>query len=265
MMTGFDHTILGTRRILLVEDVVMNQDLACRILHSWGMKVDVASNGREAVDKVRTQSYDLILMDIQMPEMDGVEATMAIRKMPDASKSALPIIAVTANVLKSDKERYLLSGINDILAKPYSEGGLFQIIGQNLGVLPKENPKSDSNAYQQPNAYPLYDLGMVRSVSGGDETFVLKMVDLFLSTIPQSLSEIRQQCDSKDWEALGKSAHKLKSTIDSLGILSLKQDIRLLEKYGRNKENISGMPQLVNKILTGMESCVELVRKDFGR
>ena len=263
-MTGIDHSILGIRKILLVEDVVMNQDLACRILHGWGMKVDVASNGREAVDKVLAQSYDLILMDIQMPEMDGVEATIAIRKMPDTSKSTLPIIAVTANVLKSDKERYLLSGINDILAKPYTEGGLYQVIGQNLGVLPKEVSAVPTAAHQS-ESHPLYDLGMVRSVSGGDETFVLKMVDLFLSTIPQSLSEIRQQCDKKDWEALGKSAHKLKSTIDSLGILSLKQDIRLLEGYGRNKENISGIPGLVDKIVEGMENCMALVRKDFGR
>ena len=264
-MPGIDYSILGTRNILLVEDVVMNQDLACRILHGWGMKVDVASNGREAVDKVLSHSYDLILMDIQMPDMDGVEATIAIRNIPDTSKSRLPIIALTANVLKSDKERYFLSGINDILAKPYTEGGLFQVIAQNLGVLPKENSLVRTNDNTRTSAAPLYDLTMVRSVSGGDESFVLKMVDLFLSTIPQALTEIRKQCNQKDWEALGKSAHKLKSTIDSLGIVSLKQDIRLLEGYGRNKENISGIPELVDKIVGGMESCMELVKKDFGR
>jgi len=262
-MTVIDYKSMGKRKILLVEDVVMNQDLACRLLQGWGMEVDVASNGREAVEKVSENSYDIVLMDIQMPEMDGVEATRVIRKMPDYVKAGLPIIAVTANTLKTDKELYISAGMNDILAKPFTEEGLFRIMGSQLGVqINSEMEKMLPNENNQPNT-PLYDLTMVRSVSGGDESFVLKMVDLFLTTIPQSLVEMRQQCTAMDWIAVGKSAHKLKSTIDSLGILYLKQDIRLLEKYGRNNENVTLMPSLVDKVVDGMEACISRIKKDF--
>ena len=91
------------------------------IMESWGLQVDIAANGNEALNKVRNKFYDLVLMDIQMPEMDGVQATVAIRSLADNSKAQTPVVALTANVLKHDKERYIASGMNDILAKPFTE------------------------------------------------------------------------------------------------------------------------------------------------
>jgi CheY-like chemotaxis protein len=265
-MPAFDYSILGVRNILVADDVVMNQELARMIMESWGLQVDIAVNGQEALNKVVSNNYDLILMDIQMPEMDGVQATISIRQLADKEKSSTPIVALTANVLKHDKERYIASGMNDILAKPFTEEGLFYIIAKNLGISVQQtkNPQQHKIEDQSASAAGQYDLSMVRSVSGGDEVFVKKMIDIFLATIPQSLADLQQHAAAEDWEALGKSAHKLKSTIDSMGINALKQDIRALEGFGRKRENIALIPGLVQKVVTDMNACLAAIRRDFN-
>ena len=264
-MPAFDYSILGVRNILVADDVVMNQELARMIMESWGLQIDIVANGSEALKKVVANKYDLVLMDIQMPEMDGVQSTIAIRKLSDKEKSQIPIVALTANVLKHDKERYLAAGMNDIIAKPFTEEGLFYTIAKNLGLAVAEKEQQQPHLPENKTAAPgQYDLSMIRSVSGGDETFIRKMIDIFLATIPQSLADIQQHAAAENWEELGKSAHKLKSTIDSMGINALKQDIRALEGFGRKRENLALIPALVGKVVTDMNACLEAIRKDFN-
>src|SRR5919112_5565181 len=112
---------LEDKRILVVEDVEMNQHLARHIMESWGCVVEIAENGSMAVEKVTNFDYDLVLMDIQMPVMDGVEATKQIRKMNDGNKAGIPIVALTANAMKSECDTYLEIGMNDCMAKPFEE------------------------------------------------------------------------------------------------------------------------------------------------
>ena len=106
-MNERSYNIPGNRKILLVEDMEMNQLLASKVIESWGVQVDIAKNGRVAVEMVMNDMYDLVLMDIQMPEMDGLEATRYIRNMQDSKKASIPIVALTANVLKGDGDRYI--------------------------------------------------------------------------------------------------------------------------------------------------------------
>ena len=127
-----NYQSLGNRYVLVAEDVELNQYLVRHIMESWGFTVDVVNNGREAVAMVEKNKYDLVLMDIQMPEMDGIEATGAIRQLSDPVKAAIPIIALTANALKGDSEKYLAAGMNDFLPKPFNEQKLFIVISNNL-------------------------------------------------------------------------------------------------------------------------------------
>jgi CheY-like chemotaxis protein len=106
-----NYQSLGNRYVLVAEDVELNQYLVRHIMESWGVTVDVVCNGREAVNKIQENNYDLVLMDIQMPEMDGMEATRAIRQLSDPVKAAIPIVALTANALKGDSEKYLAAGM----------------------------------------------------------------------------------------------------------------------------------------------------------
>ena len=110
----------------------------------------------------------------------------------------------------------------------------------------------------------LYDLTMVESIGGGDPAFVRKMVQLFIDTMPKNVDEINAALQSKDWEQVGKLAHKMKATIDSMAIVSLQEDIRTLEANGKNSQNIETIPSLANKVGTVLKQCVEALKKEFN-
>ena len=120
------------KRILMAEDVVVNQFLAKVILEAGGFSVDIANNGKEAIELLNQNEYDLILMDIQMPEMDGINATKAIRKMEDVKKASIPIVALTANALVGNEQEYYDAGMNACLTKPFSENKLFAVMNKLL-------------------------------------------------------------------------------------------------------------------------------------
>lgn len=255
---------LKAKKILLVDDVEMNQYLARYIMESWGCSVDVADNGIMAIDKVSKTDYDIVLMDIQMPEMDGMEATKQIRSMQDENKSSVPIVALTANALKSECENYLKIGMNDCLAKPFEEASLFTVVTKNIkqsgspGAAPVE-------VAEAPAGEKLYDLSMVEAVSGGDKTFIVKMMDLFLETVPATLNDLQTSAGVKDWMAVSKHAHKLKSTIDSMSITLLKQDIRTIENSAKTADDPERLAQLVDKVNEIMQRVMTQVRSDFSR
>jgi len=252
-----------------VEDVEMNQFLASRKIESWGVKVDIAHNGKMAVEMVQKGHYDLVLMDIQMPVMDGFEATRHIRSIPDASKACVPIIALSANILNGDDERYMEAGMNGYVCKPFDDQRLFNIITLNLkngsmSAEPLNAPKVKASEAQPATREKLYDLTMVESIAGGDTGFVKKMVQIFLDTMPPSVIQLNQALEKKDWESLSKLAHKMKSTIDSMGIQPLREVIRTIEANGKNKTDLENLPSLVRKVNVVLEACLEQLRRDFG-
>jgi PAS domain S-box-containing protein len=265
-----DYKSLGHKKVLVAEDVELNQYLARHILESWDFEVTIAGNGKEAVDILLRESFDCILMDVQMPEMDGIEATQHIRRLPDPVKAAIPIIALTANALKGDSEKYLAAGMNDYLSKPFDEERLFRVISRTLArfsepveagqpsapASTKEKlPFSNHNSMFPVNSR-LYDLSMVQSVSGGDEGFIKKMVALFIETVPQNLDELRKAAATENWDQVGKTAHKLKSTVDSMGIKSIRQEIRTVEANAKQKVSLEEIAPLVEKITAVIDQCI---------
>jgi PAS domain S-box-containing protein len=269
-----DYKSLGHRKVLVAEDVELNQYLARHILESWDFEVVIANNGREAIEALADASFDCVLMDVQMPEMDGIEATHHIRSMPDPVKAKIPIIALTANALKGDSEKYLAAGMTDYLAKPFDEERLFRVISRNLTPAvapvstsaPSTGPASASvtskidipliNTTTMSNDSRLYDLTMVQSVSGGDEGFIKKMVALFIETVPQNVQDLKKALQEENWEQVGKTAHKLKSTIDSMGIKSIRQEIRAVEANAKALESLQTIPSLVTTIDTVITECI---------
>ena len=267
-MSQCNFNIPGNRRILLVEDVEMNQFLASRKMESWGVHVDIAQNGLVALEMVKKGVYDLILMDIQMPEMDGLEATMHIRNMPDAGKASVPIVALTANILNGDGERYIAAGMNGFICKPFDDQKLFDIIILNLKngmpAEPLSAAKKKTLAAQPEPPEKLYDLTMVESIAGGDTDFVKKMVQIFLDTMPPSVNQLNEALQNKDWDALSKLAHKMKSTIDSMGIVRLREVIRTIEANGKSRNDLAGLPALVKRVDDVLRECFAQLKGDFG-
>ena len=265
-MLQTNYKSLGHRKILVVDDIEMNQQLAKHIMQSWGFTVDVAANGKEAVEKVETNNYDLILMDIQMPEMDGIQATERIRRLKDAAKASTPIVALTANLLKGDGDKYLQKGMNDYLPKPLDEHRLFQLVSRTLLHGPDPisiiEPLQAEIAEEIPTE-KLYDLTMIHGLSGGDEAFIRQMVELFVDTMPASMVELQATIDGKEWEAMGKLAHKLKSTTGSMGMDSIKDEVRAVELNCKKTENLEETPALASKVLTVINQTVIQLKNDF--
>ncbi|RYY17117.1 MAG: PAS domain-containing hybrid sensor histidine kinase/response regulator, partial [Chitinophagaceae bacterium] len=281
MSQEINYQSLGKRRILVAEDVELNQYLARHIMESWGFEVEIAVNGLEALRKVQESEYDLILMDIQMPEMDGMKATESIRALENKNISQIPIVALTANALKGDSEKYLAVGMNDYLSKPFDEPRLFQVISKNLNMARPQiaqsndvasavsagNEAAAKNDMADPNpavSEKLYNLSMVEAISGGDQDFVKRMIQLFLDTMPEALNDIETATREQRWEPLSKLAHKLKSTIDSMGIENLKQLVRTIETNGKTGVNTGEIPILVQNLVATMKLCMEQIKKDYS-
>lgn len=115
-----------------------------------------------------------------------------------------------------------------------------------------------------PTAEKLYDLSMVREISGGDEGFIKKMVQLFIDTMPQNMNDLNNALQSQNWEMVGKQAHKMKSTIDSMGISSLKEDIRAVESNGKHQSSLDVVPSLVAKVNDTLDQCIAQLKNDFA-
>jgi CheY-like chemotaxis protein len=187
--------------------------------------------------------------------------------MQDNKKAAVPIIALTANALKGDREQYLAAGMNDYLSKPFTEENLFTVIKRNLampsGLIPAGTQNQQQTIPVNNNAC-LYDLSMVRSVSGGDEAFIKKMVQLFIETVPPGLSDLQEALAKQEWQQMGKVAHKLKSTIDSMGIVALKDDIRVIENNGKHEKDTDALPPLIKNVTEVINACIVQLKKDFA-
>jgi CheY-like chemotaxis protein len=253
--TGTDKKLFG-KTILVAEDVEMNQHLIRHILESSGAQVVIAKNGAEALEQVKKQIFDCVLMDVQMPEMDGIQATEQIRSLEDPLLSAIPIIALTANCQEEDLLKYEQAGMDDYLAKPIVEAHLLDTILSNSGGSKPGRDISPSTENQ------LYDLTMIHSVSGGDAAFIKKMIQLFIDTVPQNVQELVDATGQKNWEQVSKMAHKLKSTIDSMGIRSIHDQIRAVEMNAKNQDQLDRMPDMVRQVESVVSVCVQQLREE---
>jgi CheY-like chemotaxis protein len=249
MLTRVTEKILFGKTILVAEDVEMNQQLIWHILESNGARVVIARNGAEALELVKKQIFDCVLMDVQMPVMDGIMATEQIRNLEDPLLSAIPIIALTANCNSSDLIKYEKAGMDDFLAKPVIEAILLNTILSYSGEL-----KSGKTVI--PDDDKLYDLTMIQSVSAGDVVFINKMIRLFIQTVPQNVQELVDATGKGNWEQVSKMAHKLKSTIDSMGIRSIHDQIRAIEMHSKNRDQLDQLPEMVNEVESVVSSCI---------
>lgn len=256
---------LGKRKILVAEDIELNQQIVRHIIQSWGCEVTIAINGTQALHFIRKYTYDLVLMDIQMPEMDGVQATLQIRSLPDKTKATIPIIAFTAHSHKADAARYLAAGMNDYLSKPFVEEKLYAMIAKYLLPSP-ETPEYMPEEKATPeisSSEKLYDLSLIEAVSGGDTDFIRKMIDLFMETVPPSVQEMNQHGEQQGWEEVSKIAHKLKSTLDSMGIQSVKQEIRTIEQSAKNRQQLELLPAMMHKVTATVDACIKQLEKEM--
>lgn len=202
-------------RVLVVDDNAINQSLMKHLLSQWNIDFDIVSNGLEAVEQLINETYDLVLMDIQMPKMDGYAATQQIREV---LKLEIPIIAMTAHALAGEREKCLSSGMNEYISKPIKEEELFKLIS-NFGL--KDSETNDVKNLQNERKFEFIDLSYMQSVSGGDTSFEQTVTQQFIDNIPSHLEQLNSAYQEHDFTTVKLRAHDLKSSISIMGLLTL--------------------------------------------
>lgn len=213
-------------KILLVEDNELNQLLAIRVFQKWEKEIDIADNGKIAIDKIEKNDYDIILMDIQMPEMDGNQLAKHIRTNM-GSKSNIPIIALTAHATLVEEKRCLENGMNDYLSKPFDFNVLLEKLHQNL--MNVDNSKSFGLSEKEITAEKLINFDYLNEFTDGDADFIEKIISLFINNTPVALEIILGANEADDIKVLKDEVHKLKSSISLLGIKKASQCIEIIE------------------------------------
>ena len=241
-------------RVLLVEDNEINRTVARMMLEPWGVELDEAEDGAIALALLANTYYDLVLTDIQMPGLSGIDVTQHLRHMPDPRRAATPIIALTANAFRADVERYLAAGVNACLTKPYDEATLYQTMEALLPAVPP--------------AAPGYNLAPLREMAKGREAFVHKIVRSFLTNMPNSLVQLKAAGAAANWPEVGRLAHHIKPNLHTLGICDVAPALEVLVRLHSDEpaaaaEAPAVLRQALAQLVAGVERalaglCAEL-------
>jgi len=233
---------MSDKLILLAEDNIVNQKVAVRQLQKLGYRADAVANGREAIEALSRIAYDLVLMDCQMPEMDGYEASAEIRRIEGASRHT-PIIAITAHALNGDREKSLAAGMDDHITKPVNPEQLSRVLERFLASAANAKPAID---------LPV-DLDRLRLAMGEDPEEVLEIMNLYLSGMEGNLIKLDLAISSGNTSEVDLIAHNCGGTSANCGMVAVVDHFRELERMGRENE------------LTGAGRVSEQVGIEFER
>ena len=275
----------ATGRVLLVEDNLVNQQVASTLLRKQGYEVMTAGNGRDALDLLGREAFDLVLMDVQMPEMDGFETTRRLRA--DARWAEIPIIAMTAHALKGDRERCLAAGMNDYTAKPVRAKQLYAIVGKWIKTSPKGGEvKSDERIepideskppeaevsgekqelgekiemkFEQGMEIPPVDFEAAMQNCARDRDLLGVVVKTFLDQAPSVVQSLRAATDSSDWPTVARLAHNLKGSGGILGATQMRSTAIQLEQAADEHDATR-----VAALIDALESQMATLRDFFG-
>ncbi|MFH1033480.1 MAG: PAS domain S-box protein [Pseudomonadota bacterium] len=244
-------------KVLLAEDNPVNQHLAMRLLKKWGMDVELAGNGAEALNILERKSFDLVLMDVQMPGMDGLSATKAIREREQGTAGRLPIIALTAHAMASDRQRCLEAGMDGYVAKPIDPQALLGAIR----ALHLAGP-----ADQADQASPAVDRqGLVRRFDG-DRELIRQLVRIFVEECPKILEQAQRALQAGDAQELAMAAHTLKGSVGYFEAPEAVEAALLLEQMGRAGQlDQAGLAlEHLRRVLEGVVRELENVLEEAG-
>lgn len=251
------HSIRESRkglRILLAEDNLVNQKLATKLLEKMGHSVLVAEDGKKALEAMKHGDFDLVLMDVQMPIMDGFEATRIVREHEKGTERHMPIVAMTAHAMKGDRERCLEAGMDGYVSKPIDAGELRVTIDDLLSAI-KEDKEQEPQTHQTGS---IIDQEVLFERVGGDMDLLMELADLCMEESVRLLERIHRAVREKDPDELEKAAHALKGSVLNFGAKKLAEVAQGLETMGRNRD----LTQTQNA-LTELEKQVLALRTEL--
>jgi signal transduction histidine kinase/CheY-like chemotaxis protein/HPt (histidine-containing phosphotransfer) domain-containing protein len=233
--------------MLVVDDNSLNKEILVDLLKDINdkIKIDLADDGKMAVKMLSDQLYDIVLMDIQMPRMNGYQASKHIRNEMNGPVSKIPIIAMTAHALSEASSKCIEAGMNDFISKPIDTQKLIEKIFEtlDLGKVAAANGKTYSH-----NEFDTIDLTYLNEITRGDKKKVTKYIDIFLNNIPFDMEKMKKSLDEKDYQELGAVAHKMKGNINCMGIKELQPIFASAENYKSEDLSYDELIEIVETI-----------------
>jgi len=251
-------------KVLIVEDIPLNQILLQIILDDFGFKHDMAGNGKVAIEKLQEKTYDIILMDLQMPVMNGFEATEHIR---NTLKSPIPIIALTADAITIDLPACKTAGMNDYISKPIDEKLLYRkiIFLLNEQATIQDNGKEVNEPVQTGKRNSHIDLTYLRERTIKNPKLMMDMVKLYMAQTPPLLDTLKQSLSDKDWEALHAAVHKMIPSFSIMGISQKFEEMaRKVQEYTASEQELDKIDELVLELVTVCTQACEELREEFN-
>lgn len=243
-------------KMLVVEDNDINRLIINKHIIDWGFEHDVAENGVIALEKLQNNDYDLVLMDIEMPEMNGYEAAEKIRSTFSGDKKSIPILAMTAHATSTEKEKCYTAGMNDYVSKPFDPTEVKNKIIELVYPTSKENRAEEVFETPKENLKPstpqkrLTDLTFLHEMSGGgNSSFFKEFIALFVQNIPLSLTDLEEGVKDKDWEKVRQAAHKMKPSVNYVGLKQTYEIVMKVEKFSKEEINLDDVPSMVKQII----------------
>ena len=235
-------------RILVVEDNEINQSLMKKLLGSWMIDPVIVSNGSEAIAQLRENEFSIVLMDIQMPEMDGYSATRVIREELHLS---IPIIAMTAHALAGEREKCLAAGMDEYIAKPVREQELQQMISRFSTL---KNDHDQIKSYSADHKYKYIDLSYMKEISGGDIDYERTVTLQFLEIVPADLEKMTNALDAKNFSLLRRLSHSMKASIAVMGMnTAIEQELDTIETGNNEGETRSAFTRFADYCRNAIE------------
>jgi PAS domain S-box-containing protein len=253
--------------ILVAEDNHINQKVVLNTLGRQGAQVSIASSGREAVNLASAHNFDVILMDLQMPEMNGYEATLAIRKN---NAHSAPIIAMTADALKGEAERCIEAGMTGYISKPFEPIDLYkQILTVTEAFSSRNEPATEAApaTVSVPESIPtIVDLSMLHAVAGDDPAYIREILDLYLQTMPGGLAQLSDLvAEGNNWEAASHQAHFLKSSAGIIRVYSMYEVLADIEHKARQQQDLATLPRLAQQLNDWYHEAEPILLQEYDR
>ena len=267
-----DDEVLKNARVLIAEDNLMNQKLISEIMKKWEINFDLAVDGQDALDKLYQKTYDIVLMDVNMPKMSGYEAAERIRMDTTNLNNKVPMIALTAAALQSEKQKVFDSGMNEFVSKPFVPANLKKVMIQLLGGIAieqevsttvKPTEKSDDNT---DSGKVTVDLSYLKDFSGGDTSFIREMLGLFLSDAPNQIILMQEYLEEEDWDKLGKLGHRMKPNFQMLGMDNQREMAFSIEIMGKGDAvNPNKMKEWTNQLIIDTKVAIPILEKELAK
>ncbi|MDX5443308.1 MAG: response regulator, partial [Hymenobacteraceae bacterium] len=238
---ALDPVKLGSLKVLLAEDNQINQLLVDKIITDWGFSLDIAENGKVALEMAAKKPYDLILMDMQMPEMDGYEAIQQLRQMQN-KLATIPVIALTAHATKGEIDKCLNAGANAFLSKPFDPDDLLLEIS---GLFQKKSLKTAGNPTESEKTY--INLAALLEIAGEDKSFLAEILSMLVEQIPAEMQKLHKSSEAANWQAVKTQAQHLQTGISQIGATELEKLLAEIEAAVSENMDAENLNKLIHQ------------------